>query len=204
MKCLVVLVFFVGRFSIGQGQSRQIKMYLEHIAAGKVYIEYLQKGYSVARRGLGFISEVKNGHLKLDRLFFDGLVTINPRIRNYPHVIDIMVLATGIIETCNRNKRALASEGLLSAGMVTYSNRITALQIAGCLALLSDLADLLAANVLKLSDDERIRRIDEIHREMEERHSFITNWSTDTGKLLLQMKKESMEYGRMKGVYDLK
>ncbi len=179
-------------------------MYLEHIAAGKVYIEYLQKGYSIVRQGLGVISNIKNGHLTLDQLFFNGLVAINPRIRQYPHVADILTMAVKITRACAANKKLLMTEGGLSPEMKAYTDRVTVGLSAGCLSLLSDLADLLMANHLQLSDDERIRRIDEVYDEMKDRYSFIETWSAETSVMILQMKKERMEVERMKNVNDLK
>ncbi|MDF2188716.1 hypothetical protein [Paraflavitalea sp. CAU 1676] len=179
-------------------------MYLEHIAAGKVYIEYLQQGYSLVRKGFGVISNIKDGHLSLDKLFFDGLVAINPRIRGYPHVADIMSMSVETVKACGHNKRLLSREAGLSSDLISYADRVTTSLATDCLVLLSDLAELLAAGHLQLSDDERIKRIDQVYIEMKDRYVFIQNWSAETSLMILNMKKEYKEAARMKSVYDLK
>jgi hypothetical protein len=45
-------------------KKTQIKYLLQQIAANKVYIEYIEKGYNIARKGLQTIHDIKKGDFK--------------------------------------------------------------------------------------------------------------------------------------------
>ncbi len=201
--CLLLVCFIVS-ISMARSQGRQVKMYLEQIAANKVYIEYLQKGYTIVKQGLNVIGSIKNGHFSLDQLFFNGLVSINPRVRQYPRVADIIVLAVRITSTGNKSMQQLRRDGLFTGDLLQYAGQVTTALNADCVALLADLAELLTTGELQLSDDERIKRIDQVYQEMSDRYVFVSNWSAETSMLGLQKKKDQQEASRMKSVYGLK
>jgi len=201
--CLL-LVCFVVNISMAWAQGRQVKTYLEQIAANKVYIEYLQKGYTVVKRGLNIIGSIKDGHFGLDQLFFNGLVSINPRVQQYPRVADIIVLAVRITSIGNKSIQQLRRDGLFTGDLVQYAGQVTAALNADCVALLADLAELLTTGELQLSDDERIKRIDQVHQEMNDRYVFISTWSAEIAMFILQKKKDQQEASRMKSVYGIK
>lgn len=185
-------------------QGRQVKMYLEQIAANKVYLEYLQKGYQVVKKGLGVINTIKDGHFSLDQLFFNGLSSINPKVRQYPRVADIAILCVRTITSAKRSLQLMKKENLFTPEQVKYAEQVFMAMTAGCLSLLDDLNDLLKPGFMQLSDDERISRIDAVHQEMKDRYVFVNNWSDETAVLLFQMKKEQHDVRVMQGVNGLK
>ena len=93
MKKIVVLLLLMG-LSNGNilAQEKQREELLKQIAAFKVYIEYAQKGYSIAKKGLNAISDFKRGELDLHADYFNSLNLINPQIKNYnsPAYFDIV------------------------------------------------------------------------------------------------------------------
>ena len=75
-----------------QQKQTQIKYLLNQIAANKVYIGYLQKGYSIASKGLSTIGQIKNGEFTLHQDFFNRLLSINPAIKNTGNNFFIMLV----------------------------------------------------------------------------------------------------------------
>src|SRR5258706_14560273 len=73
-----------------QQKKTQIKYLLQQIAANKVYIDYLEKGYSIARNGLQTIQNIKKGDFNLHFNFFDSLKKVNPKIKGWAKVADII------------------------------------------------------------------------------------------------------------------
>ncbi|MGN6419342.1 MAG: hypothetical protein ACTHMC_17720 [Pseudobacter sp.] len=185
-------------------QSRQIKMYLEQIAANKVYIEYLQKGYSTVKNGLGVLSSIKAGHYSLDQLFFHGLVAINPNVRKYPRVADIIVLTAAIRQKGKEVMRLKRGSELFIAGHVSYAQGVIDGMNDACTALLRDLDALLAPGNLQLSDDERIKRIDLVFADVTDRYQFIQSWSGEIAKLLNLMKREKQDVRVMEKITGIK
>lgn len=204
MRRLVCVVLLMAAASFCWSQGRQVKMYLEQIAANKVYLEYLQKGYQVVKKGLGVINGIKDGHFNLDQLFFNGLSAINPKVRQYPRVADITILCVRTIRSAKRSLKLMKKEKLFTAKQVQYAEQVFTTMTAGCLLLLDDLSDLLKPGFMQLSDDERISRIDAVYQEMQDQYVFVNNWSSETAVMLFQMKKEQHDVRVMQGVNGLK
>lgn len=113
MKSVYGIMMFLFFGLAARSQNSQIKLYLQQIAANKVYIEYLQKGYKIVRGGLTTVGNIKNGHFKLDKDFFAALESINPKVRNYAKVAAIEQFNLEIISEFKTTiKNAQKSDGL--------------------------------------------------------------------------------------------
>ena len=66
-------------------KQTQIRYLLKQIAGLKIYIELLQKGYSVVNDGINLVSDLKNGEFNLHKSYFQSLSTVNPAIRRVFH-----------------------------------------------------------------------------------------------------------------------
>src|SRR4051812_23729293 len=108
MKKLVLLIFVFISVKVCNAQTfdewfkqnkTQRKYLIQQIAAFKVYIGYVQKGYSIAKKGLTTIGSIKNGDLNLHNEFFSSLKNVNPGIMKYSKVADIIAYQIKIIHT---------------------------------------------------------------------------------------------------------
>ena len=77
-------------------KATQKKYLLQQIAALHVYLGYLSKGYSIAKDGLNTIKSIKNGDLLQHTNYFTSLVTVNPQIKRYKKVADIIAIQISI------------------------------------------------------------------------------------------------------------
>jgi hypothetical protein len=59
-------------------KKTQLKYLAEQIAALKVYLEYLKKGYDVAQKGLSTIELIKSGSFSLHKDYFNSLKQVSP------------------------------------------------------------------------------------------------------------------------------
>jgi len=200
MKKVIVIAGLVLLAVSGYSQN-QIKLYIQQIAANKVYIEYLQKGYSIAKKGLTTVGNIKNGHWSLDKDFFAGLENINPKVRNYAKVADIVALNIQIVK---RYKKALnqarASDRFTGNDLDYFGSVFTAL-IDNCAVLVDELTLLLKASELKMSDDERIKRIDRLYTDMQDNYAFVQHFSGSMEIMTLQRDKELKDAAVIKGLH---
>ena len=81
MKRVVITYLLIGVVSVMRAQglqewinqkATQKKYLLQQIAGLQIYIGYVEKGYSIAKKGLNTIGDLKDGHFSLDKVFFDG------------------------------------------------------------------------------------------------------------------------------------
>ncbi len=187
-----------------QCPKQQIKVYLEQIAANKVYIEYLQKGYKIAKEGLTFIGNVKNAHFSLDKDFFAALESINPKIRNYAKVAGIITCNTKIVQEFKSAMQLIKGTGLFSANELLYLETIFANTTNDCADVVDALTALITASKLKMSDDERIKRIDALYDEMQDRYVFSNSFCAGLKVQVIQRSKEMNDAQTLRGIYGIK
>jgi hypothetical protein len=185
-------------------QNNQIKLYLQQIAANQVYIEYLQKGYSIAKKGLTLIGDIKNGHFSLDKDFFASLQTVNPRIKNYAKVADIIAYNISIVQQFKTTLRQARQANLFASEELSYLESVFSNVIAGCTATVDALTVLITSSNIKMSDDERIRRIDALYLEMQDRYVFSNSFCSGLQVQAIQRMKETNDVTVMRGIYGIK
>jgi hypothetical protein len=200
MKVVVFLCAFIALHSSAYSQNNQIKLYIQQIAANKVYLEYLQKGYKIARQGLTFIGNVKDGHFTLDKDFFLSVETINPKIRNYSRIAEIVNYSLIVSADFNRVLKDMRDSKVFAASEVDYVSGARTRLLVNCENLLMDLVPLITSGQMELSDDERIERIDAIHADMQECYLFTKNFCTSTKVQVLQRQHELKDVQVMKKV----
>ena len=184
-------------------QNRQIKVYLQQIAANKVYIEFLEKGYEIARKGLTTIGDIKQAHFVLDGNFFKTLELINPRVKNYAKTAGSFGLINNVQQQIKQLRSMVVSDDLLSEGEKQYVNEVLENLQLECAGDFAALEMVVISSSLKMSDDERIKRIDDTYSEMQEMYAFVKAFATDMQLLLLQKKKEQRQVGNYRKMADL-
>lgn len=185
-------------FSQKQTQTQYL---IQQIAALKIYTGYLQKGYQIAKTGLNTIGDIKNGHFKLDQVFFDGLKAINPKVKNYSRVADIINLHIQAVQLSGKALKAARGIALFNSEELGYAEKVFANNLSGCAGLTDELITVLTPGELQLSDDERIKRIDGIYANMNDRYRFINMFYGDLQTLQLQRDKELRDVKALKKMY---
>ena len=160
----------------------QTQTILEQIEANKVYLEYLEKGYDIVKKGLNLISDIKNGEFNLHNDFFNSLKTINPYIKK--GLTDIMMLGQKIIYNSNKMKLDKLVDETIND--------------------LTEVIRLTTNNEYGMKDDERLRRIDAIYKEMQENYGFVRR-AVDQNKILsIQQLQEKQEIETSRKLYNIK
>lgn len=181
MKKIVLLLLLMG-LSNGNilAQEKQREELIKQIAAFKVYIEYAQKGYSIAKKGLNAISDFKRGELDLHADYFNSLNLINPQIKHYSRVIQIIALQVKILKICNRTIRHINQNDLFHGNELAYIKRVLDRLIIDCDTTVNELINVLTQGKLEMKDDERLDRIDKLYQNMQENYSFCEDFSNQT------------------------
>ncbi|MFY0255300.1 hypothetical protein ACDQ55_15240 [Chitinophaga sp. 30R24] len=197
MKYILILLICTLPHSV-QAQNNQIKLYLQQIAANKVYIEYLQKGYSISKQGLTFIGNVKNTHFTLDKNFFLSLENINPKIKDYSRVAETITYSLEIANDFTASSRLINNSDLFATSEKTYVDRLKNDQLDASRQSIDDLINIINPGKLEMSDDERIKRIDILHGEMRERYLFSKEFYSTLKIQALQRQQEKRDVNNLR------
>lgn len=198
----VVMITFLS--TVAQAQTRQIKLYLQQIAANKVYIEYAWKGYTIAKSGLQTIGNIKDGHFRLDSDFFTSLSTVSPAVRGYARVAEIGTLAARITTTRREVWRDVSASTLFTPHEKVYFDTVLTRLVRRSGQVVDAVMNVVLTGKLQMSDDERLRRIDELHVAIVEQYSFSKRFAADIRLLLLQKTRAQKDVERLRQWHGLK
>ncbi len=151
-----------GLSNIFNQKAADLKSKGKQIALLQLYIGWIEKGYAIARAGLTTIGEIKKGDFNLNNVFFSSLSSVNPAIKKCSKVAAVLDLVQSI------KKEFIGIESLhhLSPAELAYLLTVKEGMFEGCAKGLQSLNDLMTSNTYEMSDDERIKKIDEIYYEM--------------------------------------
>ncbi len=187
-------------------QKKTQKQYLiEQIATLKVYSEYGKKGYDIGKKGLGTISQIKNGDFNLHRDFFGALSTVNPAIKRDPRVLDIQKLQISILAIRDDVLRNQSKKSdLLSKKENRYIALVFERLVENCSHILDQLNDVALSGNLTMKDDERLGRIDQLQREMADNYRFAHHFKNQVVTLVASRTQEQREVTNSSALFGIK
>ena len=180
-------------------KSTQKKYLLQQIAALQVYSDYLQKGYQVARQGLGSIS----GHLSLENGihagYYQKLETAGPLVRQKPQLSEILSWQKDILNRFN----SIANITGLGENEKIYLNAVRDAVLKDGDNRISQLQEVLTNGQLEMSDSERLGLIATTHQAMQENFRFASVFTEQVRLYALQRGREHQDAATIKKLYDI-
>lgn len=194
MKKLLLILLLVNFSSQEiQAQAKQRKALLLQIAALQTYIGYAKKGYTVVKKGLNFIGDIKKGEVNLHSDYFSSLLKVNPKVRNYVRVGEIIALQIKILKVHKKTFELVRQDDLFHGDELDYIAKTFEHLIDNCNETLDHLLIISTDAKLEMTDDQRIERIDSLYRTMMEDYSFCEDFSQEIKILSLSKAKEKSD-----------
>lgn len=197
-KILILIVLMLGiqtahaqTWSEWTKQKKTQRKYLiQQIAALKVYATYVREGYKIAKKGLNTIGSFKRGEFTLHTDFFNSLKAVNPKVKGSVKVGQIVELQLRIVGDYNRTFRQLQEGGMMAPEELEYITRVFARLMEDCSQTMDALITVTTSGMFEMTDDQRLARIDTLHREMQQQFTFLQGFANDAKILALSRKKE--------------
>jgi hypothetical protein len=176
-----------------QQKATQKKYLLQQIAGLQVYIGYVQKGYSIAQQGLDVIGDIEYGELNLHSNYFNSLETVNPKIKQYSKVADIISLQLKIVNVYRNTLRQVKQSKTFNADELIYTGEVFSRLIDDCTSIIDDLTIIITSNQLEMKDDERLKRIDALCTDIQDKYSFVQSFANEAKDLAVSRLREQKE-----------
>ena len=202
MKKLFLLLsfIFIGFFASAQTweewtrqKKTKMKRLLEQIAANKVYIEYAQKGYKIVTDGLHTIRDIKGGDFRLHLGFIDSLKVVNPKIKNGAKVAAIIAAQLRLLKVTKQAMDAVRESGQFTADELDYCKKVFDNLLDECIKNMDELFFVITSGEASMSDDERIKRVDRLYADMQDKSTFTASFSNEMSVLAIQRLAEQTE-----------
>lgn len=193
----LVLLFFAVSQSHAQilgelfnQKKTQIKYLTEQIAALKVYTEYLQKGYQIAKDGLTLIGDIKDKDFSMHKDYFASLKKVNPVVGGYKRIADIIGLWRQILASCEASSKKMHQSGMFTQKELVYIRDVFRRVLQDSESLIGELVTVTTDGKLTMKDDERIKRIDGLYRQMQSDYVFARSFGSESLLLAASRQRE--------------
>lgn len=180
----------------------QRKYLIQQIAALKVFLEYLKKGYDIAEKGLNTIADIKNGTFRMDSDYFNSLKEVSPIVKNSPKVKDILDYNQTILNDLREFVNTSRSNENLSAEEIAYIENVYENMLTECESSIDELITITTSGEAEMKDDERLLRLDKVHDDMQDKYAFTKGFISSSQLLSLQRAKEKSQLERSNKIYD--
>jgi hypothetical protein len=168
----------------------QLTLNIQKLNQLRSILNNMKKGYDILNGGYNTIVNINEGNFTIHKAFLDGLMEVSPVVRNYRKVPQIMrnqlLLAREYQSAFNRFQQA----DVFDVDEVRYMERVYSNLLKHSLRSLDELLLVITANQMRMSDDERLKAIDKIFDDMEQKLFFLREFNNSTSILELQRIKE--------------
>jgi hypothetical protein len=190
--CVVIAVFCMVATKVnGQSfEAQQLLLNVEKLMQFRQILDDMKKGYDILFKGYTVIRDISQGNFNLHKTFLDALFEVSPTVRKYKKIAGIVEMQLRLVKQYKAANNRFAAGGQFTVGELAYISRVYERLLDESLKSLDDLAMVITAGRLRMSDDERLTAIDRIYAEMEERLVFLNTFNGKTSVLAVQRAKE--------------
>ncbi|OKS86134.1 hypothetical protein [Mucilaginibacter polytrichastri] len=211
MKAIKVLllgaVCFLFSPLLAKAQSDEIQQLLlnvEKLAQFKAILSDMKKGYTILSTGYNSVKNIAQGNFSLHETFIDGLMLVSPEVRKYYRIVDMIDDQSSIVSEYKSAYARFNAGGNFNASELGYLSKVYGTLLKQSLDNLDQLAAVITANKLRMSDDERLRAIDHLASDTQDKLVFLRSFNRQTSILNIQRRKEKADISGTANYYLIK
>ncbi|MEO6547906.1 MAG: TerB family tellurite resistance protein [Ferruginibacter sp.] len=182
----------------------QLALDIEKLAQFKQILSDLKKGYEIVFGGYNTIKNISKGNFELHKVFLNGLLEVNPAVKNYKRVADIINFQIRLVKEYKVAYNRFKQQGWFGPGEIDYMGKVYGNLFNLSLKSLDDLFTVTTSSKLRMSDDERIAAIDTIFADMQDKLSFLRSFNNSNSILAAQRSRETNELKNVSEYFKMK
>ncbi len=145
--CVLLLAF---SFTPTKAQStaqdvQQLVLDIEKLTQFKAILGDMKTGYTLLTQGYGEVKDISEGNFNLHSAFLNSLMAINPEVRKYGRIADIITNQASIVSEYKATLQQANASGHFSATEIIYLNRVFSQLLTQSVNKLTNLANILTA-----------------------------------------------------------
>ncbi|MEO6177431.1 MAG: TerB family tellurite resistance protein [Flavobacterium circumlabens] len=196
MKKILILTILITLLMIpvkSMGQSveiQQLILNIEKLSQFKKILSDMKKGYELLSGGYKTVKDMTEGNFSLHKTFLDALMQVSPAVKNYKRVAEIVEYQISIVKESRNGMNRFIKSGNFSGQEINYFEKVYGNLLNQSLRNLDELTMVITADKLRMSDDERLKAVDDIYEQMQDKLLFLRSFNTTSNVLALQRSKE--------------
>lgn len=205
-KILVIIVLSISSYKANaQAQElEQLALNIEKLAQFKRILTDLKKAYEILYGGYTTIKNISEGNFNLHQTFLDGLLKASPAVQKYKKIADIIRLQLRLVKEYKTAFNRFKNNNWFRPEEIDYISKVYSNLFTKSLQHLDDLVTVLTANQLRMSDDERLSRIDQIFTGMQDKVIYLRHFNSSTSILGIQRSREKADIEVIQKLHDVK
>jgi hypothetical protein len=200
---IIILVIFCSSSKAQSYEVERLILDIQKLAQMKNILSDLYKGYEILNTGYNTIKDISQGNFNLHKAFLDGLSAVSPAVRNYKRVSDIIDYEARIVSEYKSAFGRFQQDKHFNPDEITYLINVYNNLISGSLTNLTNLLNVITANKMRMSDEERLHAIDGIYGDTKDKFMFLRQFNNSTTVLAVQRATELNDMETVKQLYGL-
>ena len=196
-KCVTILCLLVllssNTIQAQSAEAQQLLLNVEKLSQLKSILNNMYKGYEVISKGYNTIQDISQGNFKIHQVFLDALMQVSPIVKKYKRIGDILSCQSEIIKEYKGSLSRFKISNLFNTSELKYMENVNKNLFKNSLNNLNELALIITAGQLRMSDDERIKAIDRIYNNITDQLTFLRSFNNENNILVVQRKLELQE-----------
>ncbi len=181
----------------------QLTLDYEKLSEYKQILANMYSAYATIKQGYENVKSIAQGNFNLHQAFLDALLAVSPVVRDYVKVTNIINNEAELVKEYKAAQKYFNSGGHFSSAELDYFNTLYGNLLTGSLRNLDELAMVITAGTLRMSDAERLAAIDRIDKDMTDKLSFLRVFNNEAAIQAGQRGIDQNNISAMKGVYGL-
>jgi hypothetical protein len=187
---------------VSTGQDmQQLLLDIEKLTQFKAILSDMQSGYTILTQGYGAVKDISQGNFNLHSAFLNSLMAVSPEVRKYGRIADIIANQASIVSEYKSSWKQANVSGHFNVQELLYMNGVFNQLLNQSVNNLTNLANVITAGNLRMSDAERLQAIDGIYSDTQNKLVFLRDFNNKVAVLALQRQKEQIEVNNLKTLY---
>lgn len=205
LLCLIIAVTLgcTNRSFAQAEELAQLLLDIEKLAQFKQILSDLKKGYEILNGGYNTIKNISEGNFSLHKTFLDGLMAVSPAVKKYKKITDIVNDQIILVKEYKTAFNKFKSSHHFTTDELSYIGGVYDRLFSESLQHLDELITVTTADKLRMSDDERLKVIDRIYDNMEDKLQFLRTFNNTATTLALQRMKTQADVNAVQKMHGI-
>jgi len=211
MKKIIIILILTGGITVSAHKAnaqastaqdvQQLVLDIEKLTQFKAILTDMKTGYTLLTQGYNQVKDISQGNFNIHSAFLNSLMAVNPEVRKYGRIADIIEEQASIVSEYKSTLRQANAGGHFNAGELIYMNQVFSQLLTQSLNNLTTLANVITAGNLRMSDAERLQTIDHIYSDTQNKLVFLRSFDNQVAILSLQRQKAQNDVHTLKKLY---
>lgn len=197
--CICLIGLLQSTQTYGQANEiAQLLLNVEKLTQFKAILKQMKDGYKILNGGYNTVKDLSEGNFSLHKTFLDGLMEVSPTVKKYRKVSLIIEAQFALVKEYKSAFSRFKADGSFNTKELEHIEKVYGNLLKLSLRNLDELAGVITAGQMRMSDDERLKAIDRIYEDMEEKIQFLRHFNSETSILGLQRAKakKDLQFGK--------